>query len=44
MVLKLCLGKYDYYCYLEDDLILYDFWFFVKLKWFNYYVGNNNLL
>ena len=43
-VLKSCLGKYDYYCYLEDDLILHDPWFFVKLKWFNHYVGNNNLL
>src|SRR5262245_43341357 len=26
--------KYDYYCYLEDDLILHDPKFFVKLRWF----------
>ncbi|MDE5096682.1 MAG: calcium-binding protein [Trichodesmium sp. St11_bin5] len=43
-VLKSCLGKYDYYCYLEDDLILHDPWFFVKLKWFNHHTGNSNLL
>ena len=43
-VLKSCLGKYDYYCYLEDDLVLHDPWFFVKLKWFNHHTGNGNLL
>jgi hypothetical protein len=25
---------YDYYCYLEDDLLIRDPWFFVKLRWF----------
>lgn len=28
------LGKYDYYGYLEDDLILRDAWFFAKLRAF----------
>jgi len=43
-VLKSCLGKYDYYCYLEDDLVLHDPWFFVKLNWFTKNTGNGNLL
>ena len=29
------LGKYDYYCFLEDDLIIKDANFFTKLNWFN---------
>lgn len=33
-VLRDCLGRYDYYCFLEDDLILHDPWFFAKLDWF----------
>ncbi|WP_026734847.1 hypothetical protein [Fischerella sp. PCC 9605] len=33
-VLRDCLGQYDYYCFLEDDLILHDPWFFIKLNWF----------
>jgi hypothetical protein len=33
-VLRDCLGKYDYYCFLEDDLIINDPWFFIKLNWF----------
>jgi hypothetical protein len=37
-------GNYDYYCYLEDDLILHDPWFFQKLQWFNGHVGNENVL
>lgn len=43
-VLRNGLGKYDYYCYLEDDLILHDPWFFVKLGWFNAHAGNQSLL
>jgi hypothetical protein len=43
-VLRDCLGQYDYYCYLEDDLILHDPWFFIKLKWFTQQVGELNLL
>lgn len=34
-VLQENLDKYDYYCFLEDDLIIDDADFFVKLKWFN---------
>ena len=37
-------GNYDYYCYLEDDLILHDPWFLAKLQWFNSSVGQQNLL
>jgi predicted O-methyltransferase YrrM len=37
-------GQYDYYGYLEDDLILHDPWFFEKLIWFNKAVGNSCLL
>ncbi|MGF1493754.1 MAG: calcium-binding protein [Microcoleaceae cyanobacterium] len=43
-VLRDNLGKYDYYCYLEDDLILHDPWFFTKLQWFNFYAKDNCLL
>lgn len=37
-------GKYDYYCYLEDDLIINDPYFFTKLKWFNKLTNDNFLL
>jgi hypothetical protein len=43
-ILRDNLGKYDYYCYLEDDLILRDPLFFTKLTWFNQQVGHQNLL
>jgi hypothetical protein len=43
-VLKDNLGKYDYYCFLEDDLIIHDPWFFVKLNWFTKQAGNLSLL
>ena len=43
-VLRACLNKYDYFCYLEDDLVLHDPWFFSKLKWFTHHGGNGNLL
>lgn len=43
-VLRHFLGQYDYYCYLEDDLILHDPWLFVKLGWFNHHAGNGCLL
>lgn len=33
-VLKENLGKYDWYCYLEDDLLISDTLFFSKLEWF----------
>ena len=28
-------GKYDYYAYMEDDLVIHDLFFFQKLQWFN---------
>ncbi|HUG71293.1 MAG TPA: hypothetical protein VMM76_26315 [Pirellulaceae bacterium] len=37
-------GNYDYYCYLEDDLILHDPWMFRKIQWFNEHVGNDKVL
>jgi hypothetical protein len=43
-VLRDRLGGYDYYCYLEDDLILHDPWFFRKLVWFNRHAGDERLL
>lgn len=38
------LGKYDYYCYLEDDLLLADPWVFRKLEWFNGLAGDGAVL
>lgn len=35
---------YDYYCYLEDDLVLHDPLFFVKLRWFADRFGGDALL
>src|SRR5262249_5050779 len=43
-VLRDRLGKFDYYCYLEDDLVLHDPWFFVKLNWFDKCFGTDKLL
>jgi hypothetical protein len=43
-VLKQNLGRYDYYCYLEDDIILSDPDFFQKLSWFTAYIGNHAVL
>jgi hypothetical protein len=37
-------GGYDYYCYMEDDLVLHDPWFFQKLAWFSAGAGEDNLL
>ena len=34
-VLKQNINKYDYYCFMEDDLIINDSLFFEKLNWFN---------
>lgn len=44
IVLRDRLGKYDYYCYLEDDLIIRDPLFFHKLRWFTQKLGNDYLL
>ncbi len=43
-ILRGRLDDYDYYCYLEDDLIVHDPWLFVKLAWFNGHVGQDKLL
>lgn len=37
-------GRFDYYCYLEDDLGLSDPLFFSKLAWFDGQAGSNALL
>ena len=38
------LGRYDYYCYLEDDIVLADPLFFRKLAWFDGLFGQGALL
>ncbi|BFM41146.1 hypothetical protein [Synechocystis sp. LKSZ1] len=38
------IGQYDYYCYLEDDIIIQDPLFFNKLNWFNFGAGDECLL
>lgn len=38
------LGKYDYYSFMEDDLIINDPLFFEKIKWFNEGTESINLL
>lgn len=38
------LGQYDYYCYLEDDLLIRDPWFFVKLRWFSSQFDSGSIL
>ena len=43
-VLRDALGRYDYYAYLEDDLILLDPCFFHKLAWFDSIAGFESLL
>ncbi|HEY9852992.1 MAG TPA: methyltransferase domain-containing protein [Leptolyngbyaceae cyanobacterium] len=43
-LLRDCIGSYDYFCYLEDDIILHDPWFFVKLDWFTKQAGDFCLL
>ncbi len=43
-VLRDQLGRYEYYGYLEDDLVAHDPGLFVKLAWFNRHVGDHRLL
>jgi hypothetical protein len=43
-VLKAHLGKYDFYCYLEDDLLIHDSFFLQKVQWFTRTFGNETLL
>jgi hypothetical protein len=43
-VLKEAFGQYDYYCFLEDDILVQDPWFFVKLAEFNRVTSVRELL
>ncbi|HEX5442954.1 MAG TPA: hypothetical protein VFW87_03955, partial [Pirellulales bacterium] len=43
-LLRDALGRFDYYCYMEDDLLLADPWFFYKLAWFTRLAGDDSLL
>jgi hypothetical protein len=43
-VLRERLGAYDFYGYLEDDLVVSDPWFFTKLRWFNAWAGSDCLV
>jgi glycosyltransferase involved in cell wall biosynthesis len=38
------LGRYDFFCYLEDDLLIHDPWFFAKQRFFNLRAGNECIL
>ena len=38
------LGTYQYFCYLEDDILLTDPWLFRKLDWFRSQFGDARLL
>lgn len=42
--LKRRLGQFDYYCYVEDDLLVRDPWWFQKLAWFSSQMGEECLL
>lgn len=37
-------GNYEYYAFMEDDLIVSDPWLFQKLRWFNDHVGDQKVL
>jgi hypothetical protein len=43
-VLKDNKGQYDYYCFMEDDLIIHDSLFFAKIHYFSKKFGVNALL
>ncbi|MFV1995718.1 MAG: calcium-binding protein, partial [Verrucomicrobiales bacterium] len=38
------LGDCDYFCYLEDDIVIADPWFFAKLRWFTGIAGPGSVL
>jgi len=42
--LKANLGRYDYYCYVEDDLLVQDPFFLQKLSWFTEQFGDDTVL
>ncbi len=37
-------NNYDLYCYLEDDLLIYDSLFFQKIRWFYKTMGEENII
>jgi lipopolysaccharide biosynthesis glycosyltransferase len=43
-LLREALGRFDYYCFLEDDLLITDPQFFAKLAWFTALAGEEALL
>lgn len=43
-ILEAHLGKYDFYCYLEDDLAIRDSMFLEKVGWFSSTFGDDNVL
>ncbi|MHB1036032.1 MAG: hypothetical protein ACYC35_16885 [Pirellulales bacterium] len=43
-ILRDRLGQFDFYCYLEDDLVVRDPWLFAKLQWFTAHAGEDCLL
>jgi hypothetical protein len=43
-VLRERLGRYDFYCFMEDDLVIHDPAFFDKLTWFQQSFGPKTLL
>ena len=43
-VLRANLGRYDWYCYLEDDILINDPLFFSKMEWFNTLHGEDVVL
>jgi hypothetical protein len=43
-ILRRSLGKYDWYCYLEDDLLITDALFLNKLEWFINQFGEETTL
>ena len=43
-VLRDGLGKYDFFCYQEDDIVIRDPWFFAKHLWFATWAGPDRVL
>ncbi|WP_126147854.1 calcium-binding protein [Synechococcus elongatus] len=43
-ILQSHLDQYDFYCYLEDDIIIHDSLFFQKIQWFNKHLDYQSVL
>ncbi|HVT90855.1 MAG TPA: hypothetical protein VHD56_18520 [Tepidisphaeraceae bacterium] len=43
-LMRSLLGKYDRYCYLEDDILVFDAYFFAKQDWFTRLAGADCVL